>query len=523
MDSNHEETRVTNKSRLQYTILNMGVGGITTVLKMILSFVVRTVFIYVLGVKILGLNGLLISILTALSLAELGIGSAIVYSLYRPVAQHEWPIVKAIMHLYRKIYRALAIIVLALGLILLPFLPRIVGNHAVDNYELYYLMFLLNSSLSYLLTYNRSLMIAHQRNYVVSLVDFSAYFLTAVLQIVMLYIFHSYAIYLIVQIIFTLVGNICLTVFVHKDYGKNLLNAEKITIPKDIVDKLRKNVIGTFANKVGDVVVNGTDNILIATFISLSAVGIYSNYQLIILAVQSLLLSISSAMTSSIGNFAALNHGSKGLKLFNSHQFMNYTLTFFSSAFLFALLPTFIELWIGDKFLLPLGTTLILVINFVINRQRNSGNVFIDAYGLAYEQKLKPVLEAVFNLGLSIIFLMVFHLGIFGILLATTLTSLFIATTYEAHVVFKHGLLTPISIFYKRYLQFVFEIILNLTIVGLTITLLFKKVHPATIFEIISIFFLTGGISVIVYLLFNFRKEEFISFKSMISQKFNRG
>lgn len=511
------------KSRLQYAVLNMGVGGITTVLKMILSFVVRTVFIYVLGVKLLGLNGLLISILTALSLAELGIGSAIVYSLYRPVAQHEWSIVKAIMRLYRKIYRTLAIVVFALGLILLPFLPRVVGNHAVDNYELYYLMFLLNSSLSYLLTYNRSLMIAHQRNYVVSFVDFSAYFLTAVLQIVMLYIFHSYAIYLIVQIIFTLAGNICLTVFVHKDYGKNLLNAEIVTIPKDIVDKLRKNVIGTFANKVGDVVVNGTDNILIATFISLSAVGIYSNYQLIILAVQSLLLSISSAMTSSIGNFAALNHGSKGLKLFHNHQFMNYTLTFFSSAYLFILFPPFIDLWLGNQFLLPLNTTLILVINFVVNRQRNSGNVFIDAYGLAYEQKLKPILEAFFNLGLSLVFLSVFHLGIFGVLLATTITSLGIATTYEAYVVFKYGLDTPLAVFYKRYVQIIGEIALNLGINYFLIHLFMRTMKLDKLLEIVISFIFVAIISVIVYIALNANKREFKTILQLVKNKLKKG
>lgn len=523
MNDNDEDNKLTNKSRLQYALLNMGVGGITTILKMIMSFTVRTIFIYKLGADFLGLNGLLTSILTALSLAELGIGSAIIYSLYRPVAQREWPVVKAIMNLYRNIYRALALIVLTIGLMLMPFLSLIVGKHVVPNYEFYYLIFLLNSSISYLLTYNRSLIIANQRNYVVSSIDFLMYFLTAGLQAITLFVFHSYATYLVVQVIFTIVGNIFLTILVHKDYGRELSNAEKVKIPQNVIVKLKKNVIGTFANKIGDVVVNGTDNILIAAFISLSAVGIYSNYQLIILAVQALLLSISGAMTSSIGNFAALNQGARGLKLFNNHQFMNYTLTFFSSAFLFALLPTFIEFWLGNKFLLPFETTLILVINFIINRQRNSGNVFIDAYGLAYEQKMKPILEAVFNLGISILFLTVFHLGIFGILLATTLTSTFIATTYEAYVVFKYGLLTPVSKFYKRYLQFIFEIVLNLAILQFLIILFVNKNQSNKILEILEIFILTTVGSMTIYFLLNFKKEEFIVFKSMISQKINKG
>ena len=128
-----------NKSRLQYAVLNMGVSGMTTVLKMVLSFVSRTIFIYILGSKFLGLNGLLTSILTTLSLAEFWIGNAIIYSLYRPVADNNWPVVRSIMHLYRKIYRILAVIVFIIGLLLLPFLPLIVGKNIISNFELYYM------------------------------------------------------------------------------------------------------------------------------------------------------------------------------------------------------------------------------------------------------------------------------------------------------------------------------------------------------------------------------------------------
>ena len=159
--------------------------------------------------------------------------------------------------------------------------------------------------MSYLLTYNRSLIIANQRNYIVSGVDFSAYVFTVIVQIFILFFLKSYTFYLIAQVVFPILGNVVLTIYVHKEYGKYFVDIDFVNIPKSIIKKLKKNVIGTFANKVGDVIVNGTDSILIAMFISLSTVGLYSNYQLIILAVQSVLLSVSSAMTSSIGNFAA--------------------------------------------------------------------------------------------------------------------------------------------------------------------------------------------------------------------------
>lgn len=513
---------VMNKSRLQYAVLNMGVSGMTTVLKMVLSFASRTIFIYILGSKFLGLNGLLTSILTTLSLAELGIGNAIIYSLYRPVADNNWPVVRSIMHLYRKIYRILAVIVFIIGLFLLPFLPHIVGKNIISNFELYYMILLINSSVSYLLTYNRSLIIANQRNYVVSVVDFSAYVFTVILQIFILFFFKSYTFYLIAQVVFTILGNVALTIYVHKEYGKYFVGIDFVNIPKGIIKKLKKNVIGTFANKVGDVIVNGTDSILIAMFISLSTVGLYSNYQLIILAVQSVLLSVSSAMTSSIGNFAAGDHSARGLELFYKHQFMNYSLTFFSSAFLIALLPLFISFWLGSDYLLSIDATVIMIVNFVVNRQRNSGNVFIEAYGLAYEQRLKPLLEAVVNLSLSVLFLVVFHLGILGILLATTVTSTFIATTYEAWVIFKYGFKQSVWKFYSRYLKLLSELGVNLLVVYYVSQFVANHFYSNKLLLLVVIFLLTVIISTGLYWFINFKKSEFRYVKNILVSRFRR-
>lgn len=511
------------KSRLHYAVLNMGISGTTTLLKMVLSFIVRTIFIYYLGSKVLGLNSLLISILTTLSLAELGIGNAIIFSLYKPVAENNWSVIKSIMNLYRKIYRILAVLIFFIGLLILPFLPMIVGNSMIPHIKLYFLILLVNSSVSYLLTYNRSLIMADQKNYVVSLIDFLMYGITSILQIAFLVFLKSYILYLVTQVVFTLLGNVMLTIFVHRHYGNNYVNMALAPIPEPIISKFKKNVIGTFANKLGDVVVNGTDNILISIFINISTVGLYSNYQLIITAVQTLLLNVSGAMTSSIGNFASLNKTSKQVDLFYLHQFMNYTLTFFSSAFLLALLTPFITIWVGSNYLLSSGITVMMVINFVINRQRNSGNVFIDALGLAYEQRLKPLIEAGANLALSVLFLWKFHLGIFGILLATNITSLLIAMPFETFVVFSKGFKLSVKNFYVNYTRIVLEIGINLLIIYGVMYFFYENLHWSKLLMLISIFFVTAIVSVFNFYILNFKKSIFKTAKILIINRFDRG
>lgn len=512
------------KSRFHYAVLNMGISGITTLLKMVLSFIVRTIFIYYLGSKVLGLNSLLISILTTLSLAELGIGNAIIFSLYKPVAENNWLVIKSIMNLYRKIYRIIAVLILIIGLIVLPFMPIIVGSSSIPHIKLYFLILLVNSSVSYLLTYNRSLIMADQKNYVITLIDFFMYVITSILQIIFLVFFNSYILYLVTQVVFTLCGNIILTIFVHRNYGDKYADILLAPIPEPILIKLKQNVIGTFANKLGDVIVNGTDNILISIFINISTVGVYSNYQLIITSVQTLLLSVSGAMTSSIGNFSALNQKtSKKIDLFYLHQFMNYTLTFFSSAFLLALLTPFITIWVGSNYLLSSGVTAMIVINFIINRQRNSGNVFIDALGLAFEQRFKPLIEAGANLALSVLFLWEFHLGIFGILLATNMTSLLIAMPFETFVVFSKGFNISVKGFYVNYARILLEISINLLIIfGVTYSF-YANIHWNNLLMLTSVLLLTAIISVFNFYILNFRNKIFKTAETYIINKFNRG
>lgn len=509
------------KSHLHYALLNMGASGGSAVLKIILGFVSRTIFIQILGTELLGLNGLLTSILVTLSLAEMGIGNAIVYSLYHPVSTRNWTVVKSIMKLYRTVYRVLAGIVLVIGLALIPFLPLIAGK-PIENLTLYYCILLFNSVVSYLLTYNRSLIIANERNYIVVTVDFLIYLATVLLQIFTLFFWKNYACYLLLQVVFTIMGNIVLTIIVKKNYYEKFDKIKTERIPEPIITKLKRNVIGTFANKVGDVVVNGTGNILISMFISLATVGLYSNYQLLIYSVQGVMFNVSSAMTSTIGNIVAVNKdGEDGIKLFFKHQFLNYTMIFFASACILGSLPYFIQLWIGGKYLMPNYVIIMMVEIFVINSLRHTCLVFLDAYGLAYEQRLKPFLEAVLNLSLSLILLVIFKMGILSILISSAITSFFVATVYEAYVVFHFGFEKNVILFYKRYFRIILEVSLNLSIVYfITHTLRIFNLNNMLLFLLsLALSFVT---TLIIYLLFNLKNGEFKQLYKQVVRQFKR-
>lgn len=506
------------KSHLHYAVLNMGVSGGSAVLKIILGFISRTIFIHILGTELLGLNGLLTSILTTLSLAEMGIGNAIVYSLYHPISTKNWAVVKSIMKLYRTIYRILACIVLVIGVSLIPFLSLIAGK-PVENMTLYYCILLFNSVASYLLTYNRSLIIANERNYIVDTVDFLSYLATVLLQIITLFLWKNYSCYLMIQVVFTIVGNVFLTIIVRKNYSETFKNVKNSKIPDTVIIKLKRNVIGTFANKVGDVAVNGTGNILISMFINLVTVGLYSNYQLVIASVQAVMFNISNAMTSTIGNIVAINKDEEdGTKLFFKHQFMIYTMVFFASAFILGSLPYFIKLWIGGKYIMPDYVIIMMVEIFVINTLRFTCFVFLDAYGLAYEQRLKPFLEAILNLSLSIILLVLFKMGILSILISSAVTSFFVATVYEAYVVFHFGFKKSVVLFYKKYFRIIVEITLNLIMVYFaTRAIKIFQLNDMILFllSLLEVFVVTSAI----YLLFNLKKVEF---KQLLTQAVGR-
>ncbi|REC32092.1 transporter [Enterococcus pseudoavium] len=500
------------KSRLYYSMMNSSISTIVFLLKLIMQFVVRTYFIRVLGITYLGINGLFSNVLSLLSLAELGVGTSIVYSMYKPIADNDQSEIQSLMALYKKAYHYIGAAVAVIGLALIPFLHFFSSElSSKEGFIWYYLLFLGNSVLSYFFTYKRSLLIANQRSYLVNINDFLFLFVSNIFQIFLLLHYGSFTLYLVVQLVFTLMGNFSISYKVDKDY-----HFLKETKPKKLsgekIREIKKNVVGNMSSKIGGVIVMGTDSILISSFVGLSAVGYYSNYTMIINNVQNLCKQVTNSVTASIGNYIVTANKKQALELFKRHLFVNYTMIYFSTLILVSVLNPFIIWWIGEKYILPSLTVALIVINLVIQMFRNTNFVFIDSFGLYWVQRWKSIFEAIINLVVSLILLSVFKLGINGVLLGTIASSFGYVMWVEAYYIFKYGLNEKLSIYIVQVIKYVIPLGIS---VG--ITLYFQTFFQINGLSGIIVKVLVACIiGLILYVIIFFKSQEFVYVKNLL-------
>lgn len=498
------------KSRLEYSILNSSISMFIYVLRLLIQFTARSFFIHYLGAQYLGLNGLFSNILSFLSLAELGIGTSIVFSLYKPLAENDEKHIVSLMRLYKKAYEMIGLAIGIIGLVIIPILPFIIKDNSsieMKNVYLYYVLFLLNSVVSYFFTYKRSLIIADQKNYLVALNDFIFLFILNIIQIVCLYLFKSFTVFLILQVIFTLIGNISISIITDRKYTF-LKTVKPEKIEPELKQEIKKNVIGNMSSKLGGVIVMGTDNILISGFVGLTAVGIYSNYSLIIVSVQNLCKQITNSITASLGNFAVSGDSKRANQLYDNHLFINHTLIYFFSTIMFNLINPFISLWVGKSYTLPVLTVILVMINFVIQVYRNTNIVFIESFGLYWQQRYKPIVEAGMNLVISLVLLIVFKMGINGVLLGTIMSSIGFVFWFEIYIVSRYSLnikmREKVIEYFKYFLQLVFSILCIYYFNN------FQLIVFST--DLIGLIFrglVTFGLALVIYLAMYFKSSEF--------------
>lgn len=442
------------KSRVKAALLNSVVASGGQILNLILSFVVRTVFIRILGEQFLGLNGLFSNILNILSFSELGIGAAITFSLYKPIAENNVVQIRALMRLYSKVYRLIGIGILLLGAVLTPFLQNFISGYTtgLGNIYIAFVLYLMNSAFGYFMSYKRSLFMATQEGYInaLNLLTFQA--IGQVAQIVMLQIYSNYLVYLGIQLMFTVLSNIWISAVADKRY-KEYLKKTNEKVDTDTVEYLKKNVLGMISAKLGGVVVFGTDNIILSSMVGLSVVGIYANYTMIINGINSILTQGLSAVTASLGNFGVTNKKADNEVIFFKFQLITL---FLSSlvAFVFTLFSTpFIQFWLGSaKYIVTKQTLYLIALGFFVTLMRQPIINYTNALGLYWEQRFKPVFEALVNLIVSLVLVGYFGMSISGVLIGTLVSNLLINAWWEPLILFKHGFDSNIKKFSLVYL-----------------------------------------------------------------------
>ena len=402
----------------------------------IMSFLCRTVFIYTLGKTYLGFSGLFSDILTLLSLAELGVGTAILYSMYKPAATGDHRRVAALLNLYKKVYNTIGILITVIGLCLTPFLGYLISDIPdMPEIPIIYLLYLLNTTASYFFVYKKSILITNQRSYVSSIIYILTTTAQNILQIVFLFLTHNFIVYLNIQVVCTLINNVAISLYVdrHYSYLKEYKNEQ---LDRESKKAIYNNVKAMFVSKLSSAIVTSTDNLLISKFVSTIVLGLYSNYTLFTTMFRTILSKIFEALTGSVGNLVALESGENVYRTFRKIWFVNFWLVSFSCAGLFALVNTFIELWVGKSYLLDLQVVSIICLNLYMRLIRNTFLTFNDTYGMFKQLKPKCVAEAIINLGVSLVFVGPMKMGIYGILLGTFISNITTNFWYEPYLLF---------------------------------------------------------------------------------------
>lgn len=437
-------------------VKNISFGFLNKLLFMIFPFIIKTIIIYKLGVEYLGLNSLFSSVLNVLNFAEIGFGTALVFSMYKPLAEDDKDTICALLGLYKKIYRIVGIIVVSAGLAVMPFLKYFIKSGLPADINLYalYLVYLFNNVCGYFFfSYKSSLLSIHQRNDVLSNISSVVNIGMYLFQIASLYLFKNYYVYIIFSPISTIVNNIVIGVVTKKMYPEYTCRGD---VSAETKSEIKKKVFGLMCHKVGSVVQSSIDNIAISAFFGLSILGVYNNYIYIQSAVQSFISLVFQCLTPGIGNAIFKDSKEDNYKLYLRLFFMNACLIIFCSSCLLSLYQPFMRIWDKVNSPLPFSIVILIVVLFYVNNIRSTVGIYREALGTWDKDKLRPLFITLVNLVGTII--SAYYGWLEGVILSTILSYVFVSMYWE------------IAVLYKVYFQFSKkEYILNFilyTIVG---------------------------------------------------------
>lgn len=437
-----ESRREKSAKNLIYAWLNQGV-------MLLMSIGVRMVFVRVLSKEYLGLSGLFGNIISLLSLAELGIGTAIIYSLYEPLAMYNQDKISSLMKFFQKVYRVVGIAILVIGIGLTPFLSFFI-KEMPDIPEIYqvYILFVINAAVSYFFSYKGSLISADQKDYIIKKVKLVVTFCMYLLQAIVLFKTGNYLLFLGIQITSTLVQNVIYTAVANRMYP--FLNEKKVAaLDPDTLHGILTNTKALLLHKVGDVVKFSTDNLIISKYVGLIEGGIYSNYTLIQQALMGVLAQIFVSMTASVGNLGVTGNTFTKYQIFRKIFFLNAWIYGLCSILFLCLAQDFIGIFFGGSFVMDNKILFMIILNFYLLGMRKTTLTFRDAFGLFWQNRYMPIAEAGINLVISLV--LVTKYGITGVLVGTALSTLLLPWWVEPYVVFRHGFKTSLVEYWKQY------------------------------------------------------------------------
>ncbi len=411
-------------SRLRNAIINTFFGFLVRIYLAVFPFIMRTVMLHTIGIGYLGLNGLFTSVLQILSISELGISGAIVYSMYEPVANSDSKKLCALLRLYRMLYGIIGVVVFLLGLAMLPFLPKLISSELPPGLNIYalYLMYLTATALSYsVFSYRCSLLEAYQQNYVINKINLITLTIQFFLQILFLLLFKNYYLYILTQFALQIVNQFAVFMATKRRYP-HLKPAGKIE--KQVMKEIFHKVKGLVFGKISNIILTTSDTIIISMFLGLTVLAIYQNYFFIITAIVGFLNSIITGSMAGIGNSLLTESIEKNYLNFRRLTFaMSWIVCVCTNCFLVLFQP-FMKIWMGEDKMLPMSMVIFFCLYFFIYEYDQIFNLYKDSAGLWHEDRFRPLVTSMVNLTLNLLF--VRHIGLYGIIASTVLSILLI-------------------------------------------------------------------------------------------------
>jgi O-antigen/teichoic acid export membrane protein len=438
--------------RTKQSMKNISISITSQFIICILGFISRKVFIHSLGANYLGVNGLLTNVISMLALAESGIGTSIVYNLYKPLAEGNKEKIIALVQLYKKAYTVLALVFFGLSIMLYPFLENLMKDgRTVKHVTVVYFIFIFKNMISYLNAHKWSLISADQKGYVLQKVNLIFQVLTTIIKIIVLVLTKNYIIYLLIELGVFSLQNIVNGMIVNKRYSYIRVK-EKHSIDKSTKDSIIQNIKALVLHNIGGYCVFGTDNILISSFIGIATVGLYSNYTMIIDQLAAFIRPLLLGIGASVGNLIATESNDKSYSIFKVMYLVNFWVYSFGVIFLYNLLESFINWWLGYGYLLDNSVFIIILMNFYLVGIRISIATFKAKAGLFVQDKYASILEAVINLVSSVVLIKYF--GLVGIFIGTTISTLAITSWNQPRIVYKYVFNVPVRAYFIRYISY---------------------------------------------------------------------
>lgn len=501
---------------IKQLIKNISSSALNYVVMYGLKFVLRVVFVKTLPIEYLGINSLLTNIIAVLSLVEMGIGPAITYSLYKPLAYNNKYAVKAIMNLFKKVYSIIGILLLLIGLAAYNFLDIFISDfNKIPELRYFYLAFLINSVLSYFLSYKRNILIADQKQYIVNNYNTCIQTVVIILQTILLFIFKNYWYFLLVMIAGTVIENLTLTQRSNKDYKFLNDNTIGIKLPTEIKSEIIKNIKAMLCHKIGNVFITSSSNLILAKFMDLITIGLYSNYYMIVSSINVLTGKILEAFLAVIGNFIITAEDKNKLRAFKTIEFITAWQASVVFVGLYGLFDKFIILWLGKEFVLDRAISILLAFYVYIEYMRYAVLIFKDASGLYWQDRYKTLIQSVINILASIFFIQ--NYGLNGVVVSLIISNLLTSFWIEPYILLKNTINIPIKEYFLDYFKF--------TVLTVAIAIMTEMVNnyiftDVTVINFIINVFICIFLTTIAWLLIFFNRDEISEIKKLLKNKF---